>query len=163
MQNPNDYNQILGLNRRNQEYVRPYNSLSAKRIADNKVKTKKILARYDITTPEVYKLVRNKKQLEFLDWDSLPKSFVIKPNQGTGGNGIIVFYGKKKGETAWIRPSGEVMSKRDIILHLENILEGRFSMGNRKDIAILEERVTNHPFLKAILLQRGPRHTCNML
>jgi alpha-L-glutamate ligase-like protein len=148
MQSPNSYNQILGLNRRNQEYVRPYNSPAAKRIADNKVKTKRILAKYGVKTPEVYKLIRGKKQLEFLDWDSLPKSFVIKPNQGTGGNGIIVFYGKKKGETAWIRPSGEIMTKRDIILHIENILEGRYSMGNRSDIAIIEERVNNHPFLK---------------
>ncbi len=83
-------------NRRNQEYVRPFNSPSAKAIADNKIYTKRVLKKELIQTPEVYKLIRTKKQLEFLDWDSLPKSFVIKPNAGTGGNGIIVFYGKKK-------------------------------------------------------------------
>ena len=142
------YNDILGLNRRNQEYVRPFNSPSAKAIADNKILTKKILAKEGIKTPEVYKLIRSKKQLKFLDWESLPKSFVVKPNKGTGGNGIIVFYGKKKGETAWIRPSGEVMNKRDIILHIENILEGRFSMGSKSDIAIIEERVKTDPLLK---------------
>ena len=96
------YSHILGLNRRNQEYIRPYNPPSAKRIADNKVLTKKILARENIKTPEVYKLIKNKQQLKFLDWDSLPRSFVIKPNKGTGGNGILVFYGRKKGETAWL-------------------------------------------------------------
>ncbi len=148
MLNLNNYKEVLGLNRRNQEYIRPYNPPSAKAIADNKVRTKRILAKYDIKTPEVYKLIRNKKQLEFLDWESLPKSFVIKPNQGTGGNGIIVFYGKKKGQSAWIRPNGDIMTKRDIILHVENILEGRFSMGNKSDIAIIEERVKTHPFLK---------------
>ncbi len=143
-----EYKKILGLNRRNQEYVRPYNPPSAKSIADNKILTKKVLAREGIKTPEVYKVIRNKKQLAFLDWDSLPKSFVIKPNKGTGGNGIIVFFGKKKKETAWIRPSGEIMSKRDIILHIENILEGRFSMGSKTDIAIIEERVKTDPLLK---------------
>ncbi len=142
------YKEILGLNRRNQEYIRPYNHISAKRIADNKILTKKILARNGINTPDVYKLIRNKKQLSFLDWESLPKSFVIKPNQGTGGNGIIIFYGKKKGQTAWIRPNGTVMTQKDISLHIENILEGRFSMGNKKDIAIIEERVRTDPFLK---------------
>ncbi len=142
------YKDILGLNRRNQEYVRPYNPPSSKRIADNKILTKRVLAKEGIKTPEVYKLIRSKQQLKFLDWDSLPKSFVIKPNQGTGGNGIIVFYGKKKGQLAWIRPSGEIMTKNDIILHIENILDGRFSMGNRKDIAILEERVKTDPLLK---------------
>lgn len=142
------YKDILGLNRRNQEYVRPYNTPSAKRIADNKIRTKKILAKEGIRTPEVYKLIRTKQQLKFLDWDSLPRSFVIKPNQGTGGNGIVVFYGKKKGEMAWIRPSGAIMSKNDIVLHIENILDGRFSMGNKKDIAIIEERVRTDSLLK---------------
>lgn len=142
------YSKILGLNRRNQEYVRPYNSPSAKNIADNKILTKKILAREGIKTPEIYKVIRNKKQLRFLDWDSLPRSFVIKPNKGTGGNGIILFYGKRKDETVWIRPSGEVMGKRDISLHIENILEGRFSMGSKTDSAIIEERVKTDPLLK---------------
>ena len=142
------YSHILGLNRRNQEYIRPYNPPSAKRIADNKVLTKKILARENIKTPEVYKLIKNKQQLKFLDWDSLPRSFVIKPNKGTGGNGILVFYGRKKGETAWIRSSGQIMSKRDIILHIENILEGRFSMSSKSDIAIIEERIKTDPLLK---------------
>ena len=143
-----EYRNILGLNRRNQEYIRPYNPPSAKNIADNKVLTKKVLAKEKIQTPEIYKLIKNKQQLRFLDWDSLPRSFVIKPNKGTGGNGIIVFYGKKKGETAWIRPSGQVMNKRDIILHIENILEGRFSMGSKTDIAIIEERIKTDPLLK---------------
>ena len=140
--------EILGLNRRNQEYVRPFNSPSSKAIADNKIYTKRILKKELIQTPEVYKLIRTKKQLEFLDWDSLPKSFVIKPNQGTGGNGIIVFYGKKKGKSEWIRPNGTTMDQRDIILHIENILEGRFSMGTKNDIAIIEERIKTDPLLK---------------
>ncbi len=140
--------EVLGLNRRNQEYVRPFNSPSSKSIADNKILTKRILKKELIQTPEVYKLIRTKRQLEFLDWDSLPKSFVIKPNQGTGGNGIIVFYGKKKGKMEWIRPNGTTMSQRDIVLHIENILEGRFSMGSKNDIAIIEERIKTDPLLK---------------
>ena len=140
--------EILGLNRRNQEYVRPYNPPSSKTIADNKIYTKRLLKKELIQTPEVYKLIRTKKQLEFLDWESLPKSFVIKPNQGTGGNGILVFYGKKKGKWEWIRPNGTTMTKRDIILHIENILEGRFSMGAKNDIAIIEERIKTDSLLK---------------
>lgn len=144
----NKYKEILGVNRRNQEYIRPYNSNKAKDIADNKILTKRILSRNGIQTPEVYKLIRNRKQLEFLNWESLPKSFVIKPNKGTGGSGIVIFYGKKKGELAWIRPNGSVMSKNDIAIHIANILEGRYSMGNKNDIAIIEERVKTDPFLK---------------
>ena len=142
------YKHILGLNRRNQEYIRRYNSPSAKAVADNKIITKRVLKKELIQTPEVYKLIRTKRQLKSLDWDSLPKSFVIKPNKGTGGNGIVIFFGKKKGEEAWIRPNGSTMTKKDIILHIENILDGRFSMSNKNDIAIIEERIKTDPLLK---------------
>lgn len=142
------YNQILTINRRNQKYIRPFNPESAKRIADNKLLTKRVLAKHGIQTPESFKIIRTKKQLQFLDWETLPKSFVIKPNSGTVGSGIIIFYGKVKRELAWIRPSGKTMNKYDQILHMENILEGRYSMGGRRDVVIIEERINNHPELK---------------
>lgn len=43
--------EILGLNRRNQEYVRPYNPPSAKVIADNKILTKRVLKKRINTNP----------------------------------------------------------------------------------------------------------------
>lgn len=140
--------EILGLNRRNQNYVRPLNPPSAKAIADSKLLTKRLLNKIGIKTPELYKVIRTRKQLQFLDWDSLPKSFVLKPNQGTGGKGIIVFVGKKTGENSWIRPNSQIMTQNEIVLHIENILDGRYSMGNIKDIALIEERLKNDKFLK---------------
>jgi alpha-L-glutamate ligase-like protein len=144
----NNYKTILGLNRRNQEYIRPYNPLSSKKISDNKILTKRLLSKADIKTPKTVKIIRTKNQLAFFDWDSLPKSFVVKPNRGTGGNGIIVFYGKKKGETAWIRSNHKVMNKEQLRIHFEKILDGSFSMGDSKDIVIIEERILNHSVLK---------------
>ncbi len=141
-------NSVLGINERNQKYIRVYNSKKAKQIADSKLQTKRILSNHNINTPTLYKVIRTKKQLEFLDWSSLPNSFVLKPNKGTGGNGIIVFFGKKKGKDEWIRPDGKTMTKEHIRLHIENILEGRFSMGETPDIALVEERVKNTPEIK---------------
>lgn len=140
-------NNILGINRRNAEYVRPFNSPRAKKIADDKLLTKKVLARNNIPTAEIFKIVRNRKQTETIDWSRLPKSFALKPNEGTGGSGIIVFYGKRKSGEGWIRPDGSVMNIPQIKTHINNILDGQFSMGNRKDIAIIEERIINHPDL----------------
>ena len=144
----NKYKTILGINRRNQEYIRPYNSFSSKKISDNKILTKRILNKSGINTSKTIKVIRTKKQLSFFDWDSLPKSFVVKPNRGTGGNGIIVFYGKKKGENAWIRSNHKIMTKEQLRVHLEKILDGSFSMGDSKDIVIIEERILNHSLLK---------------
>ncbi len=148
MINNNQYKTILGLNRRNQEYIRPYNPLSSKKISDNKILTKRLLAKADIKTPKTVKIIRTKRQLAFFDWESLPKSFVVKPNRGTGGNGIIVFYGKKKGETAWIRSNHRIMNKEQLRIHFEKILDGSFSMGDSKDIVIIEERILNNKTLK---------------
>ena len=149
-------NEILGINRRNQDYIRPLNNGVAKRVADEKIKTKRILAKINILTPELYKVVRTKKQLAYLDWDSLPNSFVLKPNKGTRGNGIVVFYGKKKGKYEWIRPNGSTMTQSDIILHIDNILEGRFSMGNTNDVAIIEERIKTDKVLKTYTYKGVP-------
>lgn len=140
--------EILGINRRNQNYIRPNNPLSAKRIADNKLLTKRVMAKIGIKTPDLYKVIRTKTQLRYLDWDSLPKSFVVKPNRGSTGSGIIVFFGKKKNHQEWIRPSGQTMNIEQISSHMEKILEGRFSMGNRSDVVIIEERVKNDNELK---------------
>ncbi len=144
----NKYKTILGLNRRNQEYIRPYNPLSSKKISDNKILTKRLLNKAGIKTSKTIKIVRTKKQLAFFDWESLPKSFVVKPNRGTGGNGIIVFYGKKKGENAWIRSNHKIMTKEQLRIHFEKILDGAFSMGDAKDIVIIEERILNDSTLK---------------
>ncbi len=144
----NKYKTILGLNRRNQEYIRPYNPLSSKKVSDNKILTKRLLNKADIKTPKTIKIIRTKKQLSFFDWESLPKSFVVKPNRGTGGNGIIVFYGKKKGQNAWIRSNHKIMTNEQLRIHLEKILDGSFSMGDSKDIVIIEERILNHGDLK---------------
>lgn len=142
------YRAVLGLNRRNQKYVRPFNTKSGKRIADRKLLTKRVLAKIKIKTPDVYKVVRTKAQVPFIDWSTLPKSFVLKPNRGAAGAGILVFYGKKKGKEEWIRPNGHTMNVRELSLHVEKILEGQFSMGNRPDIALFEQRVQNHKLLK---------------
>ena len=139
---------VLGLNRRNQEYIRPFNSASSIRIANSKLLTKRVLGRHEIATSTLYKVIRNHKQLKTFDWASLPKSFVIKPNRGTQGAGILIFYGKKKGKEAWIRSNGSIMTKDAIQNFIEKILEGNFSLGNRPDIALIEERVINHPTLK---------------
>ncbi len=142
------YKEILGINRRNQVYIRPHNHAKAKRIADNKILTKRLLNKHNISTPELYKVVRTKKQLMYMDWASLPKSFVIKPNRGSTGSGILVIYGRAKDKLEWIRSTGARLNQYDLEVHMLNILEGRYSMGNRSDMVLIEERVKNHPVIK---------------
>lgn len=141
-------NEILGLNRRNQVYLRQLNTPAGKHIADSKLETKRILAKIGVPTPELYKVVRVPEQIEFIDWESLPKSFVIKPNQGSRGRGIFIVYGKRKNKLEWIRPNGSISTVHDHTLHIQNIMQGRFSLGSRKDIALIEELIKPDKTLK---------------
>lgn len=131
---------ILGMNARNLEYIRPYNKRRAVRLADNKLKTKRVLGKIGIPVPGLYKVIRNRLDLERFDWESLPRSFVLKPNTGLGGEGIMVVYGRKKNGN-WINASGQELSIADFKAHIRDILDGRYSISGDPDIAFFEERL----------------------
>lgn len=139
---------ILGINQRNLAYIRKLNPARYKRYADDKLLTKRVLGKKKIKTPELFKIIRTKQQLEYINWNALPKSFVVKPNRGTHGSGIIVFYGKTKGKLEWIMPNMETMSVEAIKQHVSDIIDGKYSIDGKQDVAFFEERVSNHPILK---------------
>lgn len=139
---------VLGINKRNQDFIRKLNPKKFRKFADNKLLSKKILAEHEIESPNVFYIIKNELDLNSVNWETLPKSFVIKPNRGTQGRGIKVFYGKSKKKNGWIAADGKTYSIEDIITHIKDILAGRFSLGHRKDIAYIEERIKIHPTLK---------------
>jgi alpha-L-glutamate ligase-like protein len=139
---------ILGLNQRNLAFIRKLNPIKYKKNADDKLLTKKILSKRKLKTPELYKIIRTAQQIDYINWHTLPNSFVIKPNRGTHGSGIIVFYGKVKGKLQWITPSMETMDVEAIKQHIRDILDGKYSIDGKQDVAFFEERVKNHQTLK---------------
>ena len=84
------------MNERNIEYINKSNPGRAIRIANNKLSTKQILLKNNTPTAVLYATIEHTRTLENFNWDLLPESFVIKPNQGSGGEGIIVIK-KKRG------------------------------------------------------------------
>jgi len=139
---------ILGLNLRNITFIRRLNPNKYKKYADDKLLTKRVLGKKKIKTPELYKIIRSKEQISYINWGALPKSFVIKPNRGTHGSGIIVFYGKKKGKLEWIMPNMETMNVEAIKQHIGDIIDGKYSIDGKQDVAFFEERVSNHQVLR---------------
>jgi alpha-L-glutamate ligase-like protein len=133
---------ILGMNARNLQFIRPNNLRRAKRLADDKLLSKRVLKKADLPVPNLIAKVRNADELENFDWSALPESFVLKPNRGFGGEGILVVYGRKKntGDT-WIKADGSLITIDDIKTHISNILDGSFSLSGVPDIAFFEERL----------------------
>lgn len=133
---------LLGMNSRNLDFIRPYNRLKAKRLADNKLLSKRILKKNGIAVPKLIAKIRTTEDLENFNWQLLPTSFALKPNSGFGGEGIIVVYGKKKHrDDAWVKADRSLITIDDLKSHIRNILDGSFSLSNTPDIAFFEERL----------------------
>lgn len=136
---------ILGMNARNLLYIRPFNKKKAIRLADDKLKTKHFLSARGIPVPRLYAALRDQGELERFRFDSLPKNFVIKPNLGFGGEGIIPI-----GDTTsdgFIKLSGDLFSFEECREHLNDILEGRFSISELADTAFFEQLIVSDPRL----------------
>jgi len=139
---------VLGLNSRNHLYTSVYNNRKGKTTANSKLLTKKTLREAKVRVPETYAVISNMEALEKFDFFKLPTDFVVKPNNGLGGEGIVVI--EKRGEFAgeWIDSTGELWRVDDLRLHMADILAGRYSMDDVSDIAYIEERVRVHPIFE---------------
>ncbi|HWY80176.1 MAG TPA: sugar-transfer associated ATP-grasp domain-containing protein [Candidatus Sulfotelmatobacter sp.] len=139
---------VLGMNARNFLYIRPFNKPSAKRIADDKLETKKILIENDIPTPSLLAIFYTRKNVRDFDWDLPENGFAIKPARGYGGSGIIAFKSWRHGVGTTV--SGEEYTIKQLESHIFNILDGAFSLQFLPDKAFIEERVIQSPFFKNI-------------
>ncbi len=132
---------ILGLNARTQLFAYKYNSQKAKKIADSKLKTFRVLTAAGIPTPKIYKVFSNPNKIFEFDWTGLPASFALKPSKGLGGEGIIVVKKKSKEGDGWITTQRKKVTPSDLSLHALDIVEGAFSMTTSPDIALIQEYV----------------------
>lgn len=140
--------QVLGMNARNLLYVRPYNSKEARKIADDKLLCKRTLRKAGIPVPVLLGKVKNFQELEDFNWENLPKSFVLKPNRGLGGEGIVVIFGKNKRSGNWVKADKQEVTIPDLKMHIRNIFEGSYSLSSQPDKAFFEERVKLSRVLK---------------
>lgn len=139
---------ILGMNARNRVYLDSYNRPGARRIADAKLLTKNILRKNKLPRPRLFKVFRKISDLEDFRWEKLGPSFVLKPNRGLGGEGIIVVEKGKQYAGEWITSEGKQIGIADLKLQVVDILQGRYSLQNLPDIAFVEERIPIHPFFE---------------
>ncbi len=139
---------VLGMNARNFLYIRPFNKPSAKKNADDKLETKKILLENGIAIPSLIATFYTRTSVREFDWELPANGFVIKPARGYGGSGIIAFKSWKNG--VGITVSGQEYTIQQLESHIFNILDGAFSLQYLPDTAFIEELVAQSPFFKKI-------------
>lgn len=146
---------VVGINMRNARFVLPNNPRRLYELVDNKIRTKELAENLDIAVPETYGIVRNPYDMSRLDRMLGDRdSFVIKPARGSGGKGVLVISGKEDG--MYLKPSGSRFSLEEVKHHISNILAGLFSLGGRRDVALIEYRVAPSRTLTDISFQGAP-------
>ncbi len=139
---------LLGINRRNLEFIYENNPRRYFPLANDKSLMKEIFATKNIPIPQTYALISHMGEIQtHLDSLKEKETFVIKPSKGKQGNGILVL--RKKSDSEWETPSGKTMNDADIRKHLADIIFGVYSFG-LWDKAIVEQRVIPHPFFREI-------------
>src|SRR5690606_1981291 len=146
---------IMGINRRNADYVLKYNKRHLYPIVDDKIITKERAIQAGIHVPELYGIISTEKEIENFDRIVADHNdFVIKPAQGAGGDGITVV--ADRFEDRFKTVSGKIISKDEIEQQLSSILSGLYSLGGHRDRVLIEYRVTPDPIFKSISYEGVP-------
>ncbi len=146
---------ILGMNQRNADFILPYNPRKFFPRVDNKLETKRLAQLAGIPVPELYHVIEFEHQIRAVHGIlEQYKSFVIKPAQGSGGDGIIVIAGRRGRH--YLKSDGSIITQEDLSFHLSNILSGMHSLGGHADKVIVEAKVEFDPIFQDISYQGVP-------
>lgn len=140
---------VLGINRRNADYIAFYNERRFYPLVDDKLITKKLAKDNGIPVPELYGALNTPRDIPRLGkLVADHQSFVLKPSHGSGGDGIVVI-DTHKDQRFWTC-SGHIVLWPELAHHLENMLGGQFSLGGHPDRAMVEYRVKFDPMFDAV-------------
>jgi alpha-L-glutamate ligase-like protein len=146
---------VMGINKRNCDYTLVYNPRKYYPLVDDKLRTKQLAIDAGIAVPELYGVIEIEHQIrELPEFLKKYSDFVVKPAQGTGGEGIEIIVGRIK--NLYRKSSGRHMTEAELQHHVSNILNGLFSLGGHEDKAIIEYRVKFDPVFDAISYQGVP-------
>ncbi|MDD3262712.1 MAG: DUF1704 domain-containing protein [Candidatus Absconditabacteria bacterium] len=142
---------ILGNNARNLLYIKKFNNKKAIRLANNKLETKNFLSERGIPFAKTYGIISNRNELYDFDFSYLPKkTFVIKPNQGSKGAGILIVKDITKEE------SKEKLQENKFINFInkrkEKITPYKTIPTHKKEIYNIGEEKINDPTFRRYLL-----------
>ncbi len=131
---------VLGLNRRNGEYILKFNPRRLFPLVDDKLQTKQLALRAGIAVPDLYGVIETQHDIRRLpEIVASHEEFALKPAHGSAGDGIVVISGRSGARYRTI--SGSLLDREDLAHHLSNAINGQFSLGGVPDVVIVEAMV----------------------
>ena len=149
---------VLGLNERNAEFIMRLNPRRLYPRVDDKALTKQLALEAGMAVPDLYGIIDNQGDVRrFAEIVADHDSFVIKPAQGSGGDGILVITGRsKRKRDTFRRSSGLLITEVEIAHHLSNIVSGQYSLSGNTDKALIEYCVHFDPIFAEVSYQGVP-------
>ena len=149
---------VLGLNERNAELIMRLNPRRLYPRVDDKALTKRLALEAGMPVPDLYGIIDNQGDVRrFARIVADHDSFVIKPAEGSGGNGILVITGRSKRKRDNFRlASGVVITEAEIAHHISNIVSGQYSLSGNPDKALIEYCVHFDPIFAEVSYQGVP-------
>jgi alpha-L-glutamate ligase-like protein len=124
-------------------------------LVNHKLRTKEVLQRLGLPVPPTLRVYQ--VQHDIVDFAAHVRDlseFVIKPAQGARGGGVLVIADRRDG---WFfKLDRQALRCRDIQDHLSEVLCGVFSLNQRRDEGILEQRVRADPLLGQVSYKGVP-------
>lgn len=146
---------VMGMNRRNADYILPYNIRKHYPQVDDKRRTKELAIAAGIAVPALYAVIEIESQVKRMQsFLSHYDDFVVKPAHGSGGEGILVVTGSVNGR--YQLPDGALIDEDELCHHVSNILSGMYSLGGLPDCALIEYRVNFDPIFADVSYQGVP-------
>lgn len=146
---------ILGINRRNLEFIAENNPRIYYPRVDNKLLTKRICEANQIPIPSTYAVLKSHGEVyKFPKYIEGLTDFVIKPASGAAGRGIIVV-AARSGED-FKSPSGKIITWSELRYHLSTVISGLYSLGGKPDEVIVEQRIISHHALVKVTVGGTP-------
>lgn len=146
---------VMGMNRRNGDVIERNNDRRFYKLVDDKLESKRLAEAAGISVPELYGAISMQHQIRDLPVMLAGRQdFVVKPVNGSGGNGVLVIDGVRNGR--YRKASGVLMSDDAFYHHVSNILSGMYSLGGHPDAAMFEYRVQISPLFEHVSYRGVP-------
>jgi alpha-L-glutamate ligase-like protein len=139
---------VLGINRRNIDYILALNKREHFVYVDDKLVTKSMLDRHGIPSARLLGSTDSFFGIDsFFDLLMHHRRFALKPARGSGGSGIAIVKDCPAGY--WILADGSKWDREKQREHVQAILYGTFSLDTSGDVAFAESLIETHPDLLA--------------
>lgn len=146
---------VLGLNRRNGDYIMRFNPRRLYPLVDDKLRTKQLALAAGIAVPDLYGVIEAQHDIRLLpEMVRHRREFVLKPAHGSAGDGIVVVAGRSGGRYRTI--GGDLLDEEFLEHHLSNAISGQFSLGGIQDVVIVEAMVHASPHFARVSHQGVP-------